>query len=173
MRVPQARAAHSPPEHSCTAPGRGSYQGEAGRVRVRDSGEWCTGDRGGAWTRLLRRASTKSCSTQMAARWSAGDLDVLRCGERNAAELCLPWKARRGGEGSAPSARRHGARREGGRDGTAAVPSDGQGGRVHGVGPCAEGEGCGSGARMGKRGGVSRTARVRASRTPPCVSRPF
>ena len=24
-------------------------------------------------------------------------MDVLRCGERNAAELCLPWKARRGG----------------------------------------------------------------------------
>ena len=26
-------------------------------------------------------------------------MDVLRCGERNAAELCLPWKAREGGGG--------------------------------------------------------------------------
>ena len=98
-RVPRARAAHSPPEHSCKAPGCGSSQGEAGRVRVRDSGEGCTGGGGGAWIRLLRRASTKSCSTQMAARWSAGDLDVLSCGERNAAELCLPWKAKGGGGG--------------------------------------------------------------------------
>ena len=61
-------------------------------------GEGCTGAGAGAraWVRLLRRASTKSCNTQMAERWSAGDLDVLSCGERNAAELCLPVESRGG-----------------------------------------------------------------------------